>query len=419
MSQIKALQPREDLLPVVIGGDIGAYALGRELHEAFGQQCVCVASAPIGAISHSAIFTHYPVEHLDKESLLASLNDLAQKHSSQTVFVVSNADALIPVLAGIKPELKDNVVLCVPPVDVVNLVSDKVSFAELCAQNGLETPRTMVAHLAGSDLIPKAESQSIDFPLVVKPARSPEYAEFIQQGFQKVYYVKSQPELDKIFTDLRAAGCSTDMLVQELIAGDDTYMDSITLYIDETGKTTLFGSAHVLLEDHAPTMLGNPVAMITQQVPELWQKTSQMLASVGYHGFANFDIKRDPKNPGRYVFFEVNPRIGRNSFYVDAAGVNPMVPAVADLVDHKSIEPQVAQDTILYTLVPINLLRTYVRDPDLLTQVDELVKAGKVYDPQRYDADKGLRRMLDVSLTEKNQERKFARYYPKPTDTSF
>ena len=27
---------RNDLQPVVIGGDIGAYALGREMHEAFG-----------------------------------------------------------------------------------------------------------------------------------------------------------------------------------------------------------------------------------------------------------------------------------------------------------------------------------------------------------------------------------------------
>ena len=31
----------------------------------------------------------------------------------------------------------------------------------------------------------------------------------------------------------------------------------------------------------------------------------------------------------------------------------------------------------------------------------------------------GLRRRLDVELTERNQVRKFARYYPRPTDTSF
>ena len=209
------------------------------------------------------------------------------------------------------------------------------------------------------------------------------------------------------------------MLVQELIGGDDTYADSVTLYIDSQGKTTLFASAHVLLGDHAPTMLGNPVAMVTQQVPELWERTSRMLAEVGYHGFANFDVKRDPKNPGRYVFFEVNPRIGRNSYYVCAGGVNPMRVTVADLVDHVSLEPQVAGEKVLYTLVPLGLLRKYVLDADLAAEVESLVRAGKVFDPQRYGCDRGIRRMVDVCLTECNQNRKFARYYPKPTDTSF
>ena len=48
-----------------------------------------------------------------------------------------------------------------------------------------------------------------------------------------------------------------------------------------------------------------------------------------------------------------------------------------------------------------------------------LVAVGRVVDPQGYVADRGVRRMLDVELTEKNQVRKFARFYPERTDTSF
>ena len=47
-------------------------------------------------------------------------------------------------------------------------------------------------------------------------------------------------------------------------------MRSITAYVDSHGKVTLIGSARVLLEDHAPTMIGNPVAMITEDFPQLW-----------------------------------------------------------------------------------------------------------------------------------------------------
>lgn len=106
---------RNDLQPVVIGGDIGAYALGREMHEAFGVKSYCVAPSPIGAIAHSAIFEQYPVERLAREQILAALGDIARKSAPKTVFVVSNADPLIPVLAEIAPQLPDNVVLSVPP----------------------------------------------------------------------------------------------------------------------------------------------------------------------------------------------------------------------------------------------------------------------------------------------------------------
>ena len=45
------------LLPVVLGGDIGAYALARQLHEVTGTPVTIVASDPIVAISESAYIT--------------------------------------------------------------------------------------------------------------------------------------------------------------------------------------------------------------------------------------------------------------------------------------------------------------------------------------------------------------------------
>ncbi|WP_058269954.1 carboxylate--amine ligase [Olsenella massiliensis] len=405
-----------EIVPVVIGGDIGAYALGREMHEAFGVTSVCVAPEPIGAIAHSAIFDCHQVSRLGRDEVARALTTLARDHAPRTVVVVSNVDHLIATLGRMASSLPANVVMAMPPADVVDLVSDKVEFARLCADHGLETPRSMTAPCAAGHAAPEWDG---DFPLVLKPARSPEYAPFLARGFKKVYFVESQERLESILSSLTEAGFAGDMLVQELIGGDDTYMDSITLYIDQGGRCTHFGAAGVLLEDHAPSMLGNPVAMITRQMPGLWERCVRMLTSVGYRGFANFDVKRDPKRPGRAVFLEVNPRIGRNSYYNLAAGANPMEALVRDLVGHEAPEPQVAGRRILYTLVPVPLLRRYVRDPALKAEMEELVGAGKVFDPQRYAADRGVRRMLDVELTELNQWRKFARHYPEPTDTSF
>lgn len=408
---------REDILSVILGGDIGAYALGREMHEAYGIPSVCVAEGPIGAIRHSKIFSHVPVAHATAADVVPALSKLADEAATngKRVFLQANTDALIDVINEAMPQLPDNVVSMVPSPEVISRVGDKAEFAKLCQQFGLETPRTEVVTIGTGATVEKSR---IPFPLVAKPAVSARYAHFLGMGFKKVYFVERQEQLDRLWARLEEAGFEGTFLVQELIAGDDTYMDSMTLYLSSHGGATMFGAAHVLLEDHAPTMLGNPVAMITCQMPNLWERASAMLESIGYRGFANFDIKRDQRT-GRTIFLEVNPRIGRNSYYNCAAGVNPMTHCVPDAMDGQAVELESLDREILYTLVPLSLLRRYVRDPRLLAKVNELADLGAVFDPQRYDADCGLRRMLDVELTERNQVRKFAKYYPEPTDTSF
>ena len=406
---------RSDIVPVVIGGDIGAYAICREFHQAFGVRAIALNTGFIGAIEHSRIIEPRTVASLEPKDVVPAVSAIAQASEGRRVLLVGNTDQLIELLEDIAAQLPKNVTCLCPPRDAFEAVCDKATFSRLCREHGLDVPAMDVVHLAGTDLIAPTQ---IDFPVVAKPAVSADYYHLIVQGFKKVYYMTEQSQLDELWADLRAAGFAGDFLVQELIGGDDTYMDSLTIYIGRDGRPLMLGGAQVLLEDHAPAMLGNPVAMITRQNPEQWKRAAAMLSDAGYRGFANFDIKRDPKT-GRELFLDCNPRIGRNSFYNLAGGVNPMEVAVLDLVDGRGEEPRVVADTILYTLVPISLLRRYVRDETLLAEVNSLVAAGKVFDPQRYDADWGLRRRLDVELTEKNQIRKFAKYYPEPTDTSF
>lgn len=401
-------------VPVILGGDIGAYALGREFHEAYGIQPISVIQEPIGIIKHSRIFEHEQIVDLSLDEVIRALDRIEKSHPDSKILLMTNSEACIPVLSQAL-ELKPSIVSPTPDMSIIERTSDKFAFGELCQEYGLETPKTERILLDGSAPIDPTE---IPFPVVAKPAYSPAYAHLLNAGFKKVYFIERQEDLDALWQDLRRAGFTGTFLVQELIGGDDTHMDSITLYIDSSGRTTMYGGAQVLLEDHAPSMLGNPVAMITRRHPDLWEKCSSMLQSIGYRGFANFDIKRDPKT-GRELLFEVNPRIGRNSYYNCAAGVNPMRHCVEDLVNGRELEPEYANRSILYSLVPIALLKRYIRDADLLAEVNRLVAAKTVFDPQRYHADSSIHRNLDILLTELNQFRKFRRYYPEPTETSF
>lgn len=410
------ITPNAKIVPIILGGDIGAYALGREFHEAYGTIAYSVVEVPIAAIQRSRIFRHAAASSTDPDQVLEAVRGIMAEHPGAVPVLITNSEPSIPAVEYVRAKMPE-VASPTPAAEVVAQVSNKDRFCELCRANGLDVPQTERVDLSGT--APIAPS-GLPFPVVAKPAYSPEYARYINRGFKKVYFIERQEQLDDLWAGLREAGFAGSFLVQELIGGDDTYMDSITLYIDSAGACTLFGGANVLLEDHAPAMLGNPVAMITTPMDEggTWEKCARMLAGIGYRGFANFDIKRDPRT-GRKLFFEVNPRIGRNSYYNCAAGANPMAFAVEDLVFGRRVKPVRITREILYTLVPVRLLRRYVRDPELAARMEALVRSGEVYDPQRYRADAGWRRMLDVNVTELNQYRKFARYYPKPTETSF
>lgn len=410
-----ATPTRTDFIPIVLGGDIGSYALIREFHEAFGVKSIAMGPGFIGAIVHSKIAETHLIDAYTAGPLLAGLEAVHARFPEQRIVLVANTDPLIETLEEIHGDLPSYVSCTIPPRAAFDAVCDKGTFARLCREHGLEAPRTEVVRLAGTE--PIAPSQ-IPFPVVAKPAVSAGYYDTLLKGFKKVYYITAQAELDELWRDLRASGFTGDFLVQELIGGDDTYMDSLTLYIGRDGKPRLLGAAQVLLEDHAPAMLGNPVAMVIREKPELWRRAAALLADAGYRGFANFDVKRDPAT-GREIFLDCNPRMGRNSYYNVAGGVNPMEVLVRDAIDGADDDVRIAGAPALYTLVPLSLLRRYVRDEELLAEVNDLILRKRVFDPQRYEADRGLRRMIDVELTEKNQIRKFARYYPEATDTSF
>lgn len=404
---------RDDILPVILGGEMSTYPLGRAFFEAYGISSICLAPEPIKLILHSRFFEHVHVSNMHPLTLERKLAQIANEHMDKTVIVLGNWDAAIEMLEDMAPRLPRNVICPLPPRTVRTRAADKVEFAQMCMEYGLDTPHTEVISLAGTNRIAPSE---ISFPLVAKPAVSGDYSHLYAKGFKKIYFIHEQAELDKLWKDLRAEGFAGEFLVQELIAGNDTYMDSITMYIDQTGTAALCASAQVLLEDHAPAFFGNPVAMITRPKPELWYKTARMLSEIGWRGFANIDLKRDPAT-GREVFMDFNPRIGANSYYACVGGVNPMRVLVEDIVDG-AVEPAQITRTALYTRVPPSLARRYVVDSALRDEFDEIVRTGAVSDPLRCPQDSLTARFYGW-IMERNHVRKFARYYPKPTETSF
>lgn len=409
--------------PVLLGADIGVYALARAFHEEYGVRSTVVCGAALGPVAHSAILDTVTVDDgHDPRQLVDAALRLAAERSGRggRLVLLANSDWLVRVVVQHRDELEAaGYVVPFLSEDLLDRLSDKATFAEIAEGLGIAVPRTIVQDFAHAD-DPSWAPVPVDvgYPLIAKAASSADYQEVEFPGKKKVFEIASPDELTALWASLRGAGFRGRFVVQELVPGDDTQMRSITAYVDSRGEITLLCSAHVLLEEHTPSGLGNPAAMVVTREDAMLDQARTFLRGVGYVGFANFDVKVDPRDR-TFRFFEVNPRIGRNNYYVTAAGANPARFLVEDRVLDHAVPPVVVDTEVLYSILPHRLLLRYVLDPALAGRVRGLIRAGRVAHPLRYRRDAGPRRRWYALAAAVNQVRKFRRYYPEVTQTGF
>ncbi|WP_402465018.1 carboxylate--amine ligase [Isoptericola aurantiacus] len=402
--------------PVIVGSDIGVYGLARSFHEQYGLRTTVVAFAEPGPIAHSRLID--PVlSGTAATEIVATLERVATDRRAaghrDPLLLQSNMDWVVRILAHHRTALESaGYVLPYADVDLIDRICDKAEFSAVCADLGIPTPATVIqdfADAAADDWQP--EPVGFDYPVIAKPASSADYHEARFAGKKKIYEITSPGELDRLYAALRGAGFRGRFLVQEMIPGDDTQMRSVTTYSDTSGRVTLRCSARVLLEERTPAARGNPSAMIVEPIDEILDAAQRLCEHTGWRGFANFDVKLDPRD-GVYKFFEQNPRIGRNNYYLTAGGQNPTEVLVDDVIRGQRRTLVTATREVLYAVVPHRLLRRYVLDDGLRARVVGLMRTGRTVHPLRYAADGAPRRRLYVLTALVNHVRKYRRYYP-------
>ena len=301
------------------------------------------------------------------------------------------------------------------PPRVLAQTGDKIEFARICRELDIPTPNLEVQDFADADSAAWSPAvPNLSFPVIAKPAKASAYEGLHFAGKRKIYKVDTVDELHRILLLVRDAGFRDRFVIQELIPGGDAQMRSVTAYVDQEANVTLLASAQVLLQEHQPLMIGNPAAMVTTAFPELTDQADRLLRHVDYRGFANFDVKVDPRD-GVAKFFEVNPRIGRNNFYVTAAGANVAEFVVTDLVLEEHHKKVVVTNEILYSLLPMWLVNRYLTKGER-----DLAKRASLngrFHPLDYTDTIWRRAYLWASMA--NHARKYAKYYPRKTDSGF
>lgn len=196
--------------------------------------------------------------------------------------------------------------------ELVESLVDKGRFQAMAERHGLPVPATRrVRPAAGS---PPA-NLGLHFPVVIKPLTRDDRW-FAIGGATKAVFAETSTALHELWP--RLAAVDIDLLVQELIPGPETRIESYHVYVDERGD--IAGEFTGRKIRTFPLSLGHSTALEISDAADVAALGRALVQKLGLRGVAKFDFKRAPD--GTLHLLEVNPRYNLWHHLGAVAGMN-------------------------------------------------------------------------------------------------
>ena len=376
LGQMKGMKKLEStksnrFLAVILGGNRGAYGLAQAFYEAYDQQSVVISPYQTGPILHSRIVDHYlQASPMDIDQLLQTLDQIDRDYPEAEKLIFGSDDCYVELLVEHRHRFAEKWQVPYVERETYDQVTVKSSFYELCQQIGVSYPRTSILNSDNRRF-------SLGFPVIVKPAQTPDYQTLRFEGKQKVYICYDEQEASEKIALIYKNGYSGELIVQEYIQGDDQTLGIVTAYVAKKDRQLkLLSYSNVLVDDPTPSAIGNSLAGIVRREPEIEESVKKLLAASDFYGFATFDVKYDQARD-EYVFFELNGRLGSSNYYVTASGNNVARYYVEDFIFNREIAESTTAEDILYTVLPKPLLLHMVAKGER-NKVKHFYNQGKV-----------------------------------------
>ncbi|MDO5701457.1 MAG: hypothetical protein Q4P36_08345 [Bowdeniella nasicola] len=395
-----------DVQAVVLGGDIGAYSIARAFSEVTRHRPIVISAFGGGVVRHSTIADLVVAPDMeDLDALHARLLVLDRQVEAGHVIAVASADWNVEALLALRDRLPERWIVPYPDAATVHRATDKASFSQLCEDLGIAHPASRVR--APKEPVP---IEGLTYPVVAKACDTSAYHAVEFAGKKKVFTFETPSEAHEMLSRADAAGYRGEFLIQDYVPGPDSQMRVLNVYCQKGGRVVFAGLGRVLLEEHTPSAIGNSAAIITEADQDIIEQASRIVAELGWHGFACFDVKVDPRT-GEAKILELNARLGRAHHYLTAVGANPAEYYLRDWVEgDQNIESHVVERESLYTVVPISLLLAYT--PGERSRILRLVARGRVASPLFNRRERHPKRWAYALAAYANQFRKFARHHP-------
>lgn len=346
---------RDDILPVILGGDVGAYSLARSFHEAYGVRSVVISPLPTGAVRWSKIVENVVEPQIDDiVCLVARLREIARS-TSATCLLLGSTDRHVRQIVEHRARLDDLFVIPYPRREVLDEATDGERFSQLCAQLG-------IGHLATAGHDPAA----VGTPMRILTCYSDRYGRVRLASVGQVL-------LGEHTLGLGGPG-------GVITTRDDSVVAQAVQLLEHLGWTG-FSSFDITVDpvDGRCRFLGLS--------PRL--------------GRSSYYVTASGHNPATYYVTE----------HVDGRDVGvlapPDVPTSDDVTLH---DVTLATGAHLCTVLPPRLLLSRLDGP-LRVQTAALIASGAVTNPLRYQPERDPRRLAYLTAARADQ---LARYRRRP-----
>jgi D-aspartate ligase len=256
----------------------------------------------------------------NQEELTAALMAFGRSQREPPV-LYPQTDAALLLASRNRDELAAAFRLMLADAQLIEQLVDKGRFEALAIREGLPVPRAERLRPQPGQPPPPLP---LSYPLILKPVvRGVGWASLGEGA--KAMHVAGPDAWAAIWP--RLAEAHAEVLVQELVRGPESAIESYHAYVDETGA--IAGEFTGRKIRTFPPRYGYSTAVEVTELPDVTRLGRDVLERVGIRGVAKADFKRDER--GRLHLLEINPRFNLWHYPAAIAGVNLPALVHADL----------------------------------------------------------------------------------------
>jgi D-aspartate ligase len=224
--------------------------------------------------------------------------------------LIPTSDETLCVISRNKTLLERHYLVACTEWTITEQFIDKKHTYALADAIGVPAPKTMVPHSA-EDV--ERYSRTVQYPCLLKPCQSHSYFDRFKRKMTRVDNLQQM-----LAAYQEAANAGLEMMLQELIPGDDTHGVNYNSYFWNGEPLIEFTAEKVR---NAPPQFGSPRVAVSKHIPEVLEPGRKILQAMGFYGFSCTEFKKDARD-GIYKLMEVNGRHNRSGLLAVHCGIN-------------------------------------------------------------------------------------------------